>query len=95
MEVGRDRKSGFAFHPCEDGDSFLEAGAAKRARRGPVRLVERGLVDERDAASRRDALQRLRHAERVRLAFDHVRSGDQDERRARAYDDTVSDADSR
>ena len=47
---------------------------------GAVGLVERGLVDEADAEPRRDLLQRRRHLERVRAAFQLARPGDQRQR---------------
>ncbi len=46
-------------------------------RAGAVRLVERGFVDEADAEPRGDLLQRRRHFERMRAAFQRARAGDQ------------------
>jgi len=42
-----------------------------------------------------DAFERLRHAQRVRLAFDRIGAGDQKEPGAPSRDRTLSDADSR
>src|SRR5579862_1915951 len=47
---------------------------------GAVRLVEARLVDEADARLRRDLLERLRHLERMRAAFDLARPRDDRER---------------
>ena len=49
-------------------------------RAGAVRLVERGLVDEADAEPRGDLLQRRRHLERMRAAFQRAGPGDQRQR---------------
>ena len=55
---------------------------ARARRRGAVRLVERGLVDEADAQLRGDLFQRCRHLERMRAAFQRAGTGDQSKRQA-------------
>src|SRR3546814_4980359 len=47
---------------------------------GPVRLVERGLVDQRNPGPAADRHQDLRNLERVIAALDRARPGQQDER---------------
>src|SRR5262245_25798982 len=87
-------KARLALHPREDRKTRLEAGSAERGGRGSVRLVEAGLVDERDAPGLRDLAECSRHRQRVRLALDRVRARDEQERRPASGLDPLSDADS-
>ena len=50
---------------------------ARRADRGAVRFVERGLVDEADAEPRRQLDERVRHPQRMGATLRDARPGDQ------------------
>jgi hypothetical protein len=60
----------------EDRQRRLQPDAPLAAARGAIGLVERGLEDQPDSAPLRDLLQRRRHFERVRAAFELAGSSD-------------------
>ncbi len=64
----------------EDRQRRFEPDAPRAAAGGAVGLVERGLEDETDVASRGDLLQRRGHFERVGAAFELAGAGDEGER---------------
>src|SRR5918998_345873 len=71
----------------EDRQGAVEADAAGARRRGAVRLVEGGLVDEADPEPRRHLLEGGGHFERMRAALHRAGTGDEAERQGVAEAD--------
>jgi hypothetical protein len=70
VHVGQDREPGLLLDLLQDSQPLGETGAAVGVDRGAVGLVVGRLVDERHAGGGGDALQALRHRERVLLVLD-------------------------
>jgi len=87
VHVGQHRKPGRAPHLGEDGEALLHADAAEAVERGAVRLVEGGLVHDRQPRPGRDVAHALGMAEGRVARLDDTRPGDQRERRAAADGD--------
>ena len=84
VHVGEHGEARRAPHLGEDGEAVVKADPPERPERGPVGLVERRLVDEREAGTRRERGQPLGVAERHLARLDDAGARDQRERRAAA-----------
>ena len=80
VHVGKHRHAELFAQIGKNRQRLVEAKAARARRAGAVGLVERGFVNEADIQLRGDLLQRRRHIESVRAAFQRARPGDQGER---------------
>ena len=89
--VSTGRPSDFADFG-EDRQRVFEPDAARGAAGRAVRLVERGLEHEADAASGRDLLQRARDFEGVGADFELAGAGDEGERQIGAEGDGAGGA---
>ena len=87
VHVGQHGEPGLASHLGEDGEALLHADAAEAVERGAVRLVEGGLVHDRQPRAGRDLAHALGVAEGRVARLDDARPGDQRERRAAADGD--------
>ena len=85
VDVGQDRHAEPRRARARGSAGPRQPGTAERAARRAVRLVVRRLEDERHARARgRCRGWRSASLERVRLAFDHARARDEQQRRAAA-----------
>src|SRR4249919_723996 len=82
MHVGEHGKAGPLPDLGEDGQGFDKPHASRASRTRAVRLVERSFVDEADAGSASDLLQRLGGFQRMRPALQRTRPGDQRKRQS-------------
>jgi hypothetical protein len=82
MHVGEHREAAGRPDALERAQAGVESGAAGGGQSGPVRLVERRLVDDVQAGACPQGDQRLGHVEVQRIGFDHA--GPRDEERGRA-----------
>ncbi len=87
VNVGQDRQAGALLDVRQDAKALRQARAAVGRHRRAVGLVVGRLEDQRHAELGRSGGKELGHHGRVRLAFDHARSRDQDQRRAPADGD--------
>ena len=77
VDVGQDRHAQFGLHASEDAEAGVEPGTAERGQRRAVGLVERRLVDVGDARLASDGRDGVTQLERMRLALDDARAGNQ------------------
>lgn len=89
VDVGGDRAFQLLGNFPEDAATLLDARAAEGADRCPVRLVEGGLENERDAGAVCDFLERARHLPGEFLALQ--RAGAEDEKRGGAANGNMGD----
>src|SRR5512139_191907 len=82
VDVGQDGHADLALDLGQHAEPFLQAWTAKRPGRGAIGLVERRLEDEGNAGPTGDVPQSRAEGQRVRLALDDARAGDQHERAA-------------
>ena len=75
MHVGDDRNPCLVAHAFEYSQPGFHSRPPKALVRGPVRLVEGGLVDEPDPASLGNPRERVRRLHRQRLGFDDAWTG--------------------
>src|SRR6185437_4419999 len=80
--IGEQRYRQFFPQFGEDRKRVVEPDAARAFGAGAVRLVERRFVDEANSQPRRYLLERRRHVEGVRAAFQRARASDQRERQS-------------
>ena len=95
MHVGQHRQAERGADLGEDRQRLRKPDAARGRRAGAVGLVERGLVDEADLQPRGDLLQRGRHLQRMRAAFELARPGDDRDRQIIAELDRANGDDRR
>ena len=79
VHVGKNRHVHFIFHFFQDAQTFHQSRAAIAANGSAIGLVVGRLEDERKIQRTRDALDHFRHEERVLLALDDARPGNQKE----------------
>src|SRR5262245_15652153 len=84
VDVGEDRDVKLRLDAGEHAQPFLETRTAERAARRAIRLVVRGLEDERHLKPAGHIDEPSSQIRRVLLALDDARPGDEDERTAAA-----------
>ena len=84
VEVGGQQYAGLGLDAREHAQSLVQARAPCGVDGRAIGLVERRLEDERQPGPPRDLNERVRHAQRVRFALEHVRPRDQQQRLAAA-----------
>ena len=79
MHVGEHRNMNCVRDLAQDAQSLADPGAAETLDRRAVRLIVRSLEDVRDFQRARNAIDALRHLERVLFALNDTRTGDQEQ----------------
>ena len=79
MHVGQHRNMNCIRDLAQDAQTLADPRAAKTLDRRAVRLIVRSLEDVRDLQRARNAIDALRHLERVLFALNDTRTGDQEE----------------
>ena len=82
VNVGEDGHAIHRLDLCKHAQPIVETGAAKRSARGSVRLVVRRFEDERHPHAPRRLSQLAGNGDRVLLALNDTRPGDEHERTA-------------
>ena len=80
VHIGQNRHSKLSLDLAKNAQALFHARAAKTARGAAVRLVERRLVDKRNAEIRADFFERAGRIQRHRFALDDAGAGDQEDR---------------
>ena len=82
MDVSQDRDPYLVLDPSQCPEAAFEAGAPKRPERCPVGLVERRLKDEGNGTALRDVPHGGCQFERMHVALDDTRAGNEHDRAA-------------
>src|SRR2546423_13510277 len=77
MHIGKNRQANLLADLAKNIQAFPNSRPAKRLDRRAIRLVERRLENERNAAGGRDLLQFRRHEQDMVTAFDDTGSGNE------------------